>query len=103
MWQSAEKFQAQNPWHSRPGQTPFSAGCVSADFCREIAMSLLLRSAMLLRWTRGGHHMTDEDSTENLLRPPGKPDPPKPKPSLLKPTTLPDSKPDKPTPEESTP
>jgi hypothetical protein len=30
------------------------------------------------RWTSGGHHLTVEDSTENVLRPLGKPDPPKP-------------------------
>jgi hypothetical protein len=47
--------------------------------------------------------MTDEDSTENVLRPLGKPDPPKPKSSPLKPKNLPDSKPDKPTPEKLTP
>jgi hypothetical protein len=47
--------------------------------------------------------MTDEDSTENVLRPLGKPDPSKPKSSPLKPINLPDSKPDKPTPEKPTP
>lgn len=47
--------------------------------------------------------MTDEDSTENVLRPLGKTDPPKPKSSPRKPINLPDSKPDEPTPEKPTP